>query len=230
MKFLLGILIGLLLAVSIAAGAAYIAFGDLRDFGDRDRSNDITETYDLTGFDKIDVGGVYEIDVMVGGDYAIAVSGAPEEMSRIEVYVENGELFLDQKRPERGKRRFRNHGLTAVISVPALSAIDVSGVVDGEVKGISAGAFSADLSGVGDLDLSGTCENLDADVSGVGDLDAEDLKCLTVDIQVSGIGDATVYASQAVEASVSGIGSITVYGSPSQVEKESGFISNITVK
>ena len=58
MKIFLGILVGLLLAIGIAAGAVYYAFGDLKDIGDRDRSQDITETYDLMGFNEIDVEGV----------------------------------------------------------------------------------------------------------------------------------------------------------------------------
>lgn len=230
MKFFLGILIGLMLAVGIAAGAAYMAFGDLSDVGERDKSNDIAQTYDLVGFDAIDVAGVYELDVTVGGEFSIIISGAPEEIARVEASVENGELMLGQKKMERGKRHWRNQGLTATLTMPALSAIDVAGVVDGEVTGIDATSFKADLSGVGDLDLSGSCETLTAGVSGVGDFDARDLECQDVDIHVSGVGDASVYASQSVDASVSGIGSITVYGSPAQVEKSGGFLSSISVK
>ncbi len=230
MRFFLGILIGLGLAIGIAFAAGYMAFGDLGDVGERDKSKDVTETFDLTGFDKIDIGGVYEIDVTVGGDYSVVISGAESEMERVEAYVENGELYLGSKRPERGKRRWRNQGLTATISLPALGAIDVAGVADGEVTGINAGGFRASLSGVGDLELSGSCETLNANVSGVGDLDAESLECENVDVNVSGVGEATVYASESVEANVSGIGSITVYGSPSQVDKSGGFLSNITVK
>jgi len=230
MKFLFGLFIGLLLAIGIAVGAGYMAFGDLSNIGERDKSKDITQTFDLAGFDRIDAGGVYELDVSVGGDFSVTISGASEEMARLEADVENGELSLGQKRPEHGKRRWRNSGLTAVISLPALNAIDISGVVDGEVTGIAAASFSADLSGVGDLELSGTCENLTADISGVGDFDGRDLECETVEVHVSGVGDASVYASQSVDASVSGIGSISVYGSPSQVEKSSSFLSSISVQ
>ena len=234
MRFILGVFIGLLLAVGIAAGAAYMAFDNLggwRDFGEHDRSNDVTEEFDVAGFDKIDVGGVFELDVTVGGDFFVEVSGAPAEMDRLEVTVENGELVLDQRRPNRGERRhWRNRSLIAKVSLPSLSGLDISGVIDGDISGVDAVDFAADFSGVGEIDLTGACENLRADISGVGDFDAKDLRCRTADVNVSGIGDASFYASESVDISVSGIGSVAVYGSPSQVEKSGGFLSSISIK
>ena len=232
MKFILGLLVGLILAVGIAAAGAYFAFGDLRDidFGDRDRSEDVTETLDLAGFNAIEVGGVFELEVTVGGDFSVVLTGDADEMERVEAKVENGELVLDQRRPDRGKRRWRNQGVTATISLPSLTDIDVSGVVDGEVTGVDAESFSADFSGVGDLDLEGTCGTLKARLSGIGDLDARDLQCAIADVDVSGIGEASVYASEEVDASVSGIGSISIYGSPAKVDKDSSFLADISVK
>ena len=230
MKFFFGLIIGLLLAIGIAAGAMYFAFGDLSDIGERDKSKDITETYDFTDFDRIEAAGVYELDVEVGGDFSITISGAPEAMERVEVSVENGELILDEARRERGRRTWRNHGLTAVITLPALNGVDIAGIVDGDITGVDAEDFRADLSGVGDLNIEGSCGTMNANVSGIGDFDASSLECKIVEIDVSGIGDASVYASEAVDISVSGIGSVSVYGSPAQVEKDSSFISNITIK
>ncbi len=230
MKLIFGILIGLVLAVGIAGGAAYMAFGDLSDIGERDKSNDITQTYEVAGFNEIDIGGVYEVDIHVGSDFSVTLSGAEEEMARAEVVVERGVLQLTQDDPRRGKRRWRNMGLTAEISLPALNAIEVAGVADVDVEGVAADDFTVRLAGVGEIDVVGTCNGLTASVSGVGELDAEDLECADVDVRVSGVGEAKVFASRSVDASVSGIGSITVHGSPAQVEKSSGFLADITVK
>ena len=230
MRIFFGIIFGLILAVVIAAVAAHQAFGGLKNIGDRDKSQDVTQTLDLAGFDRIDIAGVFEVDVKVGGDFAVTVSGAPEEMERLEASVENGELVLDRKDHDRNVRRWRDFGLTAEITLPSLSAIDIAGVADGDVTGVDAEDFRVDLSGVGDLTISGSCGRLKASVSGVGDLNAKALECRDVDIDVSGIGDASVFASQSVDASVSGIGSIDIYGSPEQVEKSNSFIASITVK
>ncbi len=230
MKLIFGILIGLVLAVGIAGGAAYMAFGDLSDIGERDKSNDITQTYEVAGFNEIDIGGVYEVDIRVGPDFSVTLSGAEDEMARADVVVERGVLQLSQDDLRRGKRRWRNMGLTAQISLPALNAIEVAGVADVDVEGVAADDFTVRLAGVGEIDVAGTCNALTASVSGVGELDAAGLECADVDVRVSGVGEAKVFASRSVDASVGGIGSITVYGSPASVEKSSGFLADIKVK
>lgn len=230
MRIFFGVLIGLLLAIGIAVAAGYYAFGGLTDVSERDKTNDITRTVDVSGFDRIDVAGVYEIDVTVGGDYSVKISGAPSEMERLDVSVENGKLVLDQDRSKKNKRRWRDMGLTAVITLPALRSVDIAGVADAAVRGVDSEAFDVDLSGVGDLDVAGRCGRLNADVSGVGDLDASELECRTVDVDVSGVGEASVYASEEVDAAVNGIGSISIYGSPQNVNKSTTFLSSISVK
>lgn len=230
MRIFLGIIIGLVLAVAIAVAAAKYAFGDLSDIGERDKSEDVTQTLDLAGFDRIEVAGVFEIEVVVGGDFSVTVSGAEEEMERLDATVENGVLKLDQEEVRFGKRLWRNQGMSAAITLPSLNGFDLAGVADGEVTGVDAEEFELDLAGVGDLVLSGRCGRLDAQVSGVGDLDAKSLECREVDIDVSGVGSASVYASEAADASVGGVGSIEIYGSPAKVDKNAGFIASITVK
>lgn len=228
MRLFFGILIGFLLAVGIAAGAAYYAFDGFRDVGARDKSKDVTRTVELTDFDKIDVAGVYEINVAVGGGFSVAVSGAPSQIDNAEIAVKNGVLELGQETA--GARSWRGFGLTATISMPSLVEIDIAGVAEGDITGVDAETFRADLSGVGDLTLAGSCGRLKAQVSGIGELDASDLKCERADIDVSGIGEASVYASEEARASVSGIGEIDVYGSPDKLEKDSSFLSRIRVK
>ncbi len=232
MRIFLGFLIGLVLAGAIAATAFKVAWGDIADIGDRDRGDDKTETVAVADFDRISIAGVFELDVAVGGDYSVTLSGKDEELARTTAEVENGVLSLDTgERDREGKRRFVKHGISAKITMPALNGVDVAGVVDGDIRGINAESFSADISGVGDLDLSGTCGSFDADVSGVGDLDAESLECRSVKIDVSGVGEASVYASESVDAQIAGIGKINVSGSPAQVSKsQSSPFGRISVK
>lgn len=234
MRFLIGLVVGAIAAAAIGAAAIAYAFGDLHDIdkiGERDKSADIVKAVDLRNFDKISIKGVYEIEVSVGPEYSIQLSGKQDDVDRAETTVSDGTLVLDQKHRQSGEKlRRRSHdGITAKISMPALSAIEVGGVVDGKVTGIAAEGFRADLSGVGDLDLEGTCTALEARVSGVGDLDADDLKCQTVKVTVAGVGDAKVYASESVEARVSGMGDISVSGNPKQVEKSGSLFSDIDV-
>lgn len=232
MRLFFGFLIGLVLAGLIAMSALKVAWGDLTDLESRDRGEDKTISVDAVDFDAISVAGVFEIDVTVGGDYSVTLSGKEGDLARTTAKVENGKLVLDTaERDEGGRRKLVKHGVAAKISLPALSSIDASGVVDGDIRGISADTFTADVSGVGELELAGVCDAFDADVSGVGELDAEELKCRTVIVDVSGVGSASVYASESVEAELAGVGKIEVSGSPANVSKtQSSPFGRISVK
>jgi hypothetical protein len=232
MRIFLGFVIGLVLAIAIAFTAVKIAWGGLTNLEDRNRGDDVTRTIDVADFDRIRVAGVYEFDVTVGGDYMVTLSGREDDLARTTVGVEDGVLTLDTaERNADGKRKLVKHAITATISMPALRAIDAAGVVDGAVAGIDADAFEADISGVGELELSGRCDALDADVSGVGELDAENLLCRTVVVEVSGVGEAKVYASERVDAEIAGIGKIEISGSPPEVSKsQTSPLGRISVK
>lgn len=195
--------------------------------------NKVTTRLDLSGFDAIEVAGVYELDVRVGPEFSVELSGPDYEIERVEASVENGTLSLSQRkknrRDKRRKWRDNREGVDAVITLPNLVSLDVSGVVEGIISEIDTESFRLEISGVGDIELDGECGTLTADVSGVGDLDADELECRRVDVQVSGVGDASVFASEEVRATVSGMGDIDVYGSPERVEKNNSMFAEITV-
>lgn len=206
-------------ALALAAGSAIA-----------DDKNRITKTYDLDGFDEIDVSGVYDIDVTVGEDFSFEISGPAKEMERVEFETRKGVLHLGHRERKRNEKKIRNRkGLDARITLPVLYAISVSGVVDADITGVTAENFDFNLSGVGDVDLSGSCGSLKAKISGVGDFDARSFKCSTVDVSVSGVGDAEVFAKDAVKANASGMGDISVYGKPGDVEANDSFLSDITI-
>lgn len=232
MRIFLGFLIGLALAGLIAVTAVKVAWGDLTDVSERDRGADVSREVPVADFDRIDIAGVIELDATVGGDYALTLAGRQADLDNARAEVVDGVLILDTAHGEgRVGRKIIRRGVTARLTVPALVGVSAAGVVDGSVKGIAGGPFKVAISGVGDLDLEGVCDTLDADVSGVGDLDAEALKCRVVKVDVSGVGSASVYASEKVDADIAGVGKIDVYGSPSEVSKtKSSPLGRISVK
>ncbi len=214
-------------AFTLAAGAiALMAAGAATADDDEIVSRELS----LSGFDSISIAGVYELDVRVGPAYSIMLSGPAYEMDRVEAKVENGALVLDQRRWNKGEKN-RNHrdGVEAVITMPSLTGLKISGVVEGHVSDVDASRFDLNLSGVGDIAIDGECGELDAKVSGVGDLDARSLECRKADVNVSGVGSASVFASDEVDARISGMGDIEIYGKPEKVRKSKGMFSDITV-
>lgn len=208
-----------------AASAALVATASTAQAGET-----VSKTYDLNDFSAIEIGGAYQLDVEVGGDYSVTLSGPEEEMARAEAVVRDGTLTLGTKKRIRGVRHHGDHeSVLAVVTMPALDRLSVSGVVDANITDVDAGAFRVNLSGVGEVTIEGRCGALDARVSGVGELNASELECRTADVSLSGMGEASVYAREAATAEVSGMGEINIYGSPKKVDKRGGFFAEITV-
>lgn len=217
----------LLLAGALVIGGISVA--NAHDDDDHDSGDRITKTYDLTGFDAIDISGVYDVEVKVGGSYSIRLEGREKEMDYAEVELDGDTLELGQRKKKWGWGNRKS--VDAYITLPSLNALDVSGVTDADVENIDADTFELDVSGVADVNLSGTCDELDADISGVSDVNARELKCKSGDVDLSGVGDLEVYTSEAIDASVHGVGDVTVYGSPADVEKSvSKYTASLTIK
>ena len=211
--------------LTIAAGAVALSAGG---FAFAEDSKTIMQDFDYAGFDRLVISGVYELEVRVGEDFSIHLVGPDYEMSRVEVSVKDGALELSQRDRKKGeKKRNNREGVDAVITMPSLAGLAVSGVVDGEIEGVDAKEFSVRVSGVGDVSVKGECGRLEVHLSGVGDLDAKDLECASAEVHVSGVGSASVFASEEAEAKVSGMGDIDVYGSPKKRHSNNSMFADV---
>lgn len=194
------------------------------------RAQEAERVLPLEGFDKVAVAGVYDLNVVVGPTFVVRLRGGADQLDRVVAEVRRDTLVLDLKDRKGGWKGRRDQHIEAYVSAPSLVGVDISGVADARIAGIKSNLFKAAMSGVGELRLEGACRQLSAEVSGVGDLDATKLKCANVWVQVSGVGEAGVFASEAVDATVSGMGDIRVIGSPKKVKKSGGLFADISVE
>ena len=212
-----------LLAVPMTVSAHPDHEDDKRD------TTKVTEVYNFKDFDSISVSGVYEVDVEVGKDYSITLTGPAYEMENVEVENRDGKLRLGSKK-KKWKNRGHRDGIEATITLPALTDVHVSGVASGDITGVDADRFELHVSGVAEVDIDGRCDKLEAHVSGVGELDARELKCGDADVHLSGVGEVSVYASEYADVSASGVGEVDVYGDPKKVDKNKSLFTQINIK
>jgi hypothetical protein len=81
-------------------------------------------------------------------------------------------------------------------------------------NGGSAERIDLSLRGAGRMTVTGEAKMVHGRLSGVGSLDATNLRADNVELQMSGMGSANVFARKAANLSLSGLGSATVYGNP----------------
>lgn len=179
--------------------------------------------YDFTGFTRVDASAGANVEITVGGDYAVRAEGDATALERLRVKLNGNKLEIGRQNSgffsggAKGK-------LTVYVTLPALEGVSSSSGADLSATGIDAGAFEVSVSSGADAALSGTCGSLKAEGSSGADLDAQDLKCTDAVAKVSSGADLTIYASQSLIADASSGGDITVYGGPknTDIDKSSG--------
>lgn len=97
--------------------------------------------------------------------------------------------------------------------------LDVSGAGDINME-LNAPAISADISGAGAVNLKGETKNFELTLTGAGKAHCYELMAETTKVDISGAGDADVFASVKLDAQVSGAGSVTYKGGATNVAQQ----------
>jgi hypothetical protein len=90
----------------------------------------------------------------------------------------------------------------------------LSGGAQIKLNGIQVDLLDSILSGTGDIQASGTADQIKLILSGLGNFNAADLKSNKADIELSGMGNATVQVEKEIVATITGAGSIEYLGNP----------------
>lgn len=196
-------------------------------------------------FTKVHSSGSADVEIMSGSNCAVTVEDDENLLPYLETNVENGTLNI---RYQHGISVSGDHA-KIYITAPTLSGITTSGTsnitlngvlqnsnkisfktsgvgnIDGEVD---APAVSVTISGTGTVKLNGHTKNFDCDISGVGHAACGNLESENTNVDVSGVGDAHVFASVHLSAKVTGAGSIYYRGNPQNPEIQTSGVGNVT--
>jgi hypothetical protein len=173
----------------------------------------IEKPIEIGAFEEVQSNGAFDIVIAVGKPRKIVARGDTAAVGRLRLDVDNGKLKLSQVHdPERDHKQPAR--LKVTINIEKLTSLKLTGAGDISAYNIAAKNFALTMSGAGDVKLVGTCDSLTVAMSGAGDFDGDVFKCKSVNATVSGVGDMTVYASDAITGSVTGVGDLTIYGNP----------------
>jgi hypothetical protein len=175
----------------------------------------ITEERKVAEFDRIELGGVTDLEVKVGTAQKVTVEYDDNLLPFLRTRVQNGTLSIDMMGNTRSKR-----GSKITISVAKLNGLDLTGAVDGSVTGVRSANLQIKLSGSGTLKVSGETDKLDLEVSGSGSVGLKDLRIKTAKIDVSGSGDVSLNTADFLNANVSGSGSVNYIRGPKSLQKD----------
>jgi Putative auto-transporter adhesin, head GIN domain len=210
--------------LAVAALASSNSFAALSDNDDT-----VTENRTLDTFTKIRIKGAIELRLVAGKDQKVTIETAADRIKDVETYLRGDTLVIDMS--SKGKRNhWRNADVEVEISMRSLEGIEVMGAVEAKIKGVDSPRLEIEIKGAAELDIEGSCGDLELDIKGAGDISARDLKCENVDVDVRGAGDASIFAAESVEADVAGVASISIYGQPKKVRKHVSGLGSISIK
>jgi len=193
--------------------------------------NLITETRQVSDFDRIDLSGVGDVIITQGESESLSIETDDNIMQYVETAVENGTLKLGFKP---GVNWIDPTRLIFYVGVDNLTGLTVSGSGNieadeiaadrldlrvsgsGNIKltGLSASEVRTGISGSGEVTLDGNVPAQDIAISGSGRYQTGDICSTSIQLDVSGSGNATVCATETLDADISGSGSVNYYGQP----------------
>jgi Putative auto-transporter adhesin, head GIN domain len=179
--------------------------------------NVTTENRAVGKFTAIRLSGIGHLVIERADSESLSVTVDDNLLPLFTTEVTDGILHLSVvkgKRPSKAptyKVTIRDLREVAVTGSGSIEAINL----DGEVLSLS-------ISGSASAKAAGRVDSLTVSISGSGSLGAAGLMVKRATITVSGSGDATVNASDELDASVSGSGDIRYIGSPRLTSRVSG--------
>lgn len=183
------------------------------------------EEREIENFTKIDVSGIFDVEVYVGEDPTLELSADQNLIRYIKTKVKRGTLYIYSK-----ENISPREDLEVIITVPKLEQIECSGMNNIVATGIDVDNFEIDLSGAGSVEIEGRSQKLKVDISGAADLSAKNFIAEDVLIDVSGAANAEIYAEESVNADVSGAGNIELYGDAQNVKSDISGVGSLKRK
>lgn len=222
--------IALVLGVSIASlfswgKATSEVFNVSVNFGGEKGSGTIgVENRAIGGFNKIDVGGVFHVEIIAQSEFGVEVEADDNLLQYVKTEVRGDTLEISMD------KRVKTHNpLRIKISAPDINSLEVSGASKVDLSNVKNRELIIDSSGASKINVSGDTGNLIVDVSGASQIDAEALSALTANVDASGASRVNVNVANELIADASGACRITYSGTP-KISKQISGASSVSQK
>ena len=205
-----------------------------------------TRQYDLSDFSRVEVGSAFDFEIIQSGSYSVSVTADDNAFEYIEVAKRGDTLQI-------GMRIIPGvvpTTLEAVVTLPQLRGLVISGASEGYVTGfsstenieirvsgaskvagdITAGDAEFDVSGASTVRLEGSADDMDANVSGASSFKLGDFMVNNADVVFSGASSGTVNVTGRLDANLSGASKLDYIGEPTMGDINTSGASTLSKK
>ena len=176
----------------------------------------VSREFPLADFTAIEVGGHWEIELTRGETTQIKIKAPEDVMEDLSVEKQAGTLILGT-----GKKWRHNHGkVTALITMPSLSDLRLSGIVSLELSGFKSESITVCTSGSTSITGKGNhIHNLNLRGKGVSNLDLRRNSVVNAHLNYEGVYKIELsMAGGELTGNIKGVGEVIYDG---EVRKES---------
>ena len=197
-----------------------------------------TTEHTVGSFKNVEVSGAIDLFVAQGETKPVKIETDENLLQYIEVVQEGDKIIVKSRdgfnlRPTGKIKVYVTSQVYSQIEVSGASNItgqtkianpekismDVSGAGDINMD-IDAPAVSAEVSGAGSVNLKGQTKTFDLTLTGAGKGHCYELLSESTKVDISGAGEADVFASVKLDAQVSGAGGVTYKGGATNVNQQ----------
>ena len=209
-----------------------------------------TDVREVEPFSRVKLSNAISVNIVQGDEQSVVINADESIINKVKTEV-NGSLLSVYIDEDWLKRNFRSksHKVVVDITVPELTALDVSGACNVDVKGFrnenftmkASGASnvviddfivkeisSFEASGASNVKIFGKGEKVIIRASGASDVISKNFAANIADVHASGASDVNVTAYDEIRVDCSGASDVDYYGGPKAVDISSSGASDVT--
>lgn len=181
------------------------------------KSMNVGSGKELKPFTKVHSRGAFDVEIRQGTESKVDVEGDENIVKLVHFNVDGDTLEVKTEGNYTTSTR-----LVVKITMPKVEGFDLSGSGNADLAAIQTDDLDLDLSGSGNIKVSGSAKKLSAEVSGSGAIDTIALQVENAETDISGSGSIKVNASRNLEVDIAGSGEVKYKGNPSLKKSISG--------
>jgi hypothetical protein len=202
----------------------------------------ITETREVSGFDKIELNGAGQLIITQGTTESLEIRAEDNIMSELTSEVEGDTLVLGYKDQSWRRSFIPTERIIYTLSVTDLTEftfngagdlqidvletpsleLTINGAGNIEIDELMADTVIVTIAGTGSVEIAGQAQSQTINIDGAGNYQARDLQTQSATIDVAGLGNSTVWVTETLDVTINGGGSVDYYGSPNVTQDISG--------
>ena len=205
----------------------------------------VTKTRSVGDYDKIGVGGSFDVKLVAGTEGTLTISMDENLFEYLVTEVEGDNLKIKWKK---GTNVYSKSKLLITVPFKDISGVSLAG--SGDVYSedvIKADDFKSSLAGSGDLKLKldtnhvkssiagsgdiylqGSTNSVKTNIAGSGDIHAYELSAKEAEVSIAGSGGVKISVSDMLKARISGSGNVYYKGNPAKQDVKVSGSGNVS--